>query len=280
VTEKTSDKNKNKNLVQRVVSAFILLPLCVWLVYRGSYWAAGLMSTAAGICAWEYYKITMGKLTPLGYAGAFGAFCLPMFPLIIPKHAGDLGFWWVIGFFILSYAYHLIRGPLKDAPVNTAHLTAGMIYGSSGMTALSFVRIRPEGLWWVVCAMVITWLNDTLAYFAGRFFGRHKMYPEVSPKKTWEGFAGGMVGSIGGLFFVRQFFFPALTVVDCLALGIGGGILGPIGDFCESMLKRAYGVKDSSQIIPGHGGLLDRIDALLFNGFLVFVYLQFARGFA
>jgi phosphatidate cytidylyltransferase len=135
-----------------------------------------------------------------------------------------------------------------------------------------------DGNAWCVAALTITWSNDTSAYFAGRFLGRHKLYPEVSPNKTWEGFAGGMVGSVIGMFIARGFFFPVFTVTDCLLLGVFGGIFGPMGDLVESMLKRAYGVKDSGRIIPGHGGILDRIDALLFNAPLVFVYVTFFRG--
>jgi phosphatidate cytidylyltransferase len=80
------------------------------------------------------------------------------------------------------------------------------------------------------------------------------------------------------MFVARAGFFPEFTVIDCVVLGVVGGIAGPIGDLCESMLKRAYGVKDSGKLIPGHGGMLDRIDALLFNAPLVFIYVQFARG--
>jgi phosphatidate cytidylyltransferase len=86
-----------------------------------------------------------------------------------------------------------------------------------------------------------------------------------------------MVGSIGGLLIVKYGFFPKMTIVDCFALGSLGGVLGPMGDLCESMLKRAYGVKDSGNIIPGHGGMLDRIDALLFNAPAALLYVQFVR---
>jgi len=138
--------------------------------------------------------------------------------------------------------------------------------------------VGPEGLQWVISALVITWANDTCAYFAGRLFGRHKLHPAVSPNKTWEGFAGGAFGSVAGMFVARWVAFPALTTVDCIALGLLGAVLGPLGDLCESLLKRAHGVKDSGTLIPGHGGLLDRVDALLFNAPAVYLYVIAVRA--
>jgi phosphatidate cytidylyltransferase len=116
----------------------------------------------------------------------------------------------------------------------------------------------------VLLAYAATWGNDTLAYFAGRALGRHQLYPRISPKKTWEGFAGGVLGSVLGALVVRFYFLPHLSAETCVILGLGASLLGPAGDLCESMLKRAAGVKDSGKLLPGHGGLLDRIDALLF----------------
>jgi phosphatidate cytidylyltransferase len=174
--------------------------------------------------------------------------------------------------------WHLLTGPLEDAPTRTAHIVMGCGYGGGGMTALMAVRnLDNGGAWWLVAALTITWMNDTCAYFAGRLFGRHKLYPEVSPNKTWEGFFGGMLGSIAGLFILKYGFFDQVTVADCIVMGVLGGVLGPAGDLCESMLKRSYGVKDSGKIIPGHGGMLDRVDALLFNAPMVLIYVQFAR---
>ena len=89
------------------------------------------------------------------------------------------------------------------------------------------VRQLPDGAWWVVCALVVTWMNDTSAYFFGRFLGKHKLYPAVSPNKTWEGFFGGMFGSIVGLFVVKLFFFQTMTPLDCVVMGFLGGLLGP-----------------------------------------------------
>ncbi|MGZ6141565.1 MAG: phosphatidate cytidylyltransferase, partial [Myxococcaceae bacterium] len=164
------------------------------------------------------------------------------------------------------------------APVRTAHAVTGCLYGGLGLGPIAALRVGPSGLQWVISALVITWANDTCAYFAGRLLGRHKLHPAVSPNKTWEGFAGGAVGSVVGMFIARWVAFPGLTTLDCWALGLLGAVLGPLGDLCESMLKRAYGVKDSGMLIPGHGGLLDRVDALLFNAPAVYLYVVLVRG--
>lgn len=271
--------DKNKNLILRVVTALAILPVIIYLIYLGG-WPLGLLySVGATGCVYEYYTITTGKLTPPGWAGVISAFCMPLFPFLIPEHAGDLAFWFVVVFFVLVFFWHLLKDASKEALTRVAHLTTGLVYGTSGMVALAFIGTRPGAGYWTFAAMCITWMNDTWAYFVGRAFGRHKLYAAVSPNKSWEGFFGGMAGSVLVLFAIRQWLFAELTVVDCLILGIGGGIFGPVGDLCESMLKRAYGVKDSGKSIPGHGGMLDRLDALQFNAILVFVYLQFARGF-
>ncbi len=268
---------KNKNLFIRTVSALTLLPLVILLVFLGGLYSASLLGVAAAVCAGEYYTITQKKLSPAAWVGMALAGLLPFMALKDPANTGQGAFWVTVALLFFAYTYHLIRGPLQEAPVLVGHLVTGFLYGSVGLTALSALRLREDGLAWVIAALVITWSNDTSAYFAGRFLGRHKLYPQVSPNKTWEGFFGGMAGSVLGMFIARGFFFPLFTVTDCLLLGIFGGILGPIGDLVESMLKRAYGVKDSGRIIPGHGGILDRLDALLFNAPLVFVYVQFIR---
>ncbi|MET0402334.1 MAG: phosphatidate cytidylyltransferase [Cystobacter sp.] len=248
------------------------------LLYMGGLYSALLLGVASAICVSEYYLITQKHLSLAAWVGIVLAGALPFLALRNPERTGEGAFWVTAFFLIFCFSYHLIRGPLQEAPLRVAHLVTGFLYGSVGLTAMCALRQMQDGLAWVIAALVITWANDTAAYFAGRFLGRHKLYPEVSPNKTWEGFAGGLVGSIAGMFVARAFFFPILTVTDCLFLGFFGGILGPMGDLCESMLKRAYGVKDSGRAMPGHGGILDRIDALIFNAPLTFVYVIFLRG--
>ena len=269
--------DKNKNLLIRIVSALVLLPLVLFLLYKGSWFTAVLLCWGAASSAGEYAKITLKELPPIAWLAIVGAGALPFFVVWHPWQAPAMACG-VFGVVIIgSWLWHLFKGPIAEAPTRVAHLMTAVIYGGGGMTALMAIRNLPDGGWWVVCALVVTWMNDTTAYFAGRLLGKHKLYPEVSPNKTWEGFAGGMVGSIGGLFIVKFGFFPSMTVADCVVMGVLGGILGPSGDLCESMLKRAYGVKDSGKMIPGHGGMLDRVDALLFNAPMVLLWVQFAR---
>lgn len=270
--------DKNRNLVIRIVSALILLPIVVWLVWRGGWWFAGLVAFAAGACASEYSLIVFRRIPPMGWVAVVGAGILPLLPHLHAELAWTYGFFVIGLMFLVTWTWHLIKGPLAEAPVRSAHTLNALVYGGIGFVSLSALRLLPEtGLGWVIAALTVTWANDTSAYFAGRFLGRHKLYPEVSPNKTWEGFFGGVVGSVIGMFVLKFFFFSFLTTADCLAVGIAGGILGPIGDLVESMLKRAYQVKDSGKIIPGHGGLLDRVDALIFNAPMVFAWVAFVR---
>jgi phosphatidate cytidylyltransferase len=268
---------KNRNLILRLVTALVLLPGVLFLLYQGGIWAGVLLGFAAGVCAYEYITITLKGMTPVAWVVVALAGVMPLLPVTAPASAAEaaLGLTGLVLF--AGWTWHLLFGPVPDAPVRTAHLLTAFVYGSGGLASLAALRVLPDGGWWVIAALVITWGNDTSAYFAGRFLGRHKLYPAVSPNKTWEGFAGGFVGAIGFLLIQRAFFFPGLTIVDCLVLGTVGSFLGPAGDLCESMLKRAYGVKDSGFIIPGHGGMLDRIDALIFNAPMVLLYVQFMR---
>jgi phosphatidate cytidylyltransferase len=270
---------KNKNLAIRIASAAVLLPVILFLLFRGGLYSAGLLAVSAAVCAAEYYTIVYKRLWAAAWVGIGVTLLLPLLPALAPARMGEAAFWLVSAFFFFAWIFQLLSGGvLQEAPTRAAHLLTGCLYGGVGMMALSALRLREDGFWWAFAALVITWLNDTMAYFAGRFLGRRKLYPAVSPNKTWEGFLGGLLGSVVGLFILRAVAFPVLTVVDCLVLGVLGGLLGPMGDLCESMLKRAYGVKDSSRLVPGHGGMLDRIDALLFNAPLVFLYVTFVRG--
>jgi len=129
--------------------------------------------------------------------------------------------------------------------------------------------------------LTCTWFSDTGAYFAGRFIGPawpKKLYESVSPKKTVIGGLGGVAASFGALALAKLWYLPTLTWLDCALVAIPANVLGQTGDLCESMLKRSVGVKDSGALLPGHGGMLDRIDALLFTAPYIYFYARWAYG--
>lgn len=127
----------------------------------------------------------------------------------------------------------------------------------------------------VLLPFALTWSNDSAAFFIGRKFGKTKFFPAVSPKKTWEGVIGGAFAAIGAAFIYHYLYASYLSWFDCIALGIGVGIVAPIGDLVESMIKRDVKIKDAATTIPGHGGFLDRFDSLLFTAPLIYYYLRF-----
>jgi len=122
----------------------------------------------------------------------------------------------------------------------------------------------------------IVWASDTAAYYVGSLLGRHPLAPSVSPKKTMEGAVGGLAGALVAAFAARAWFMQRLGVADCLILGMALGVVGMAGDLVESMLKRSAGVKDSARLVPGHGGLLDRVDSLLYAAPVLYYYYIFA----
>lgn len=269
---------KNVNLLFRIGTAAVAIPLLIVLLVRGGWWTTGLIALAAAACAGEYYAMTLKGLPLIAWLGMGAAATFPLAVQLQPARPELLMFGTLGAFFIVAWTHQLLRGPLADSPGRVAHLLTGVVYAGMGLAALAALRASPAGLMWIIAVLTATWANDTGAYFAGRFLGRHPLYREVSPNKTWEGFFGGFLGSIGALFLARALFFADLTPLDCVACGVLAGIFGPIGDLCESMLKRACQVKDSGRIIPGHGGLLDRVDALLFNAPVLYLYVAFLRG--
>ena len=154
----------------------------------------------------------------------------------------------------------------------------GVFYVGGLLVAMPLLhRDLASGHLWVATAIAVTFANDTGAYLFGRTLGRHKLAPAISPGKTIEGAVGGLLVGIAYMLVARATYFPSLTLRDAVAIGVAAGVLGPSGDLLESMMKRSVGAKDSGRLIPGHGGILDRIDALLFVGAYVYLHARFLR---
>jgi phosphatidate cytidylyltransferase len=275
------DPGNRKNLAARVASALVLFPAAVFLTYVGGLPFA-LLASAAGAVAAAELVLMFGAI---GVAESFGIAVAGLIPFFAAfERSGDL----LPGWFALALAgatvvlfvlYLFKRGPLEAIPRAMAVVVLSWLYCGVLLATVVGLRLRFD-VGWVILAFLVTWGNDTFAYFAGHALGRHKLMPRISPAKTWEGFAGGAVGSVVCALGAR-WLLPGLdrelTVGVAVALGLGGAVLGPLGDLAESMVKRAAGVKDSSRIIPGHGGLLDRIDALLFVAPWVYVCAAYLR---
>ena len=143
------------------------------------------------------------------------------------------------------------------------------------LTPLALLKRQPDGSDWIFLTCSITWLSDTGAYFTGRALGKHKLYQAISPGKSIEGAIGGLFASVASASVAKLWYMPQIGWLDAVLIATIGGALGQAGDLVELMIKRGYEVKDSGWIIPGHGGLLDRIDALLFSTPFVYLYATY-----
>lgn len=260
-------REANRNLAIRVVTALVLFPFAVWVTWLGGQWFAFLVAVVAALCAGELVWMFERRIPPTGWLGVLGAAAFPIASWVwtdggkpFQDWSGVAGAGAVVG--VLAVAM-LQRGEIAQAPRSAG--LAALAWGYAGLLPAAVVALRGRAGWqWVVLLFVVTWANDTLAYFTGRFLGKRPLAPRISPKKTWEGFWGGAAGSVTGAIVVKALFLPGLSLRAAVIVGAGAAVLGPLGDLAESMLKRAAGVKDSSRLVPGHGGLLDRIDAILF----------------
>ncbi len=178
----------------------------------------------------------------------------------------------------LSVLYMATSQDLSTAVSKMGSALFGILYIAFLLSHISLIRNMASGNRWALFLIVTVWAGDIAAFVTGSLIGRHKLYPKISPKKTVEGLLGAVLGSaLMGLLF-KALFLPQLTPAVCAILGLGMGFLGQLGDFSESMLKRSARVKDSGSMIPGHGGMLDRLDSFLFAApFLYYSLLHLVR---
>jgi phosphatidate cytidylyltransferase len=167
--------------------------------------------------------------------------------------------------FVLSIIFMMTSKDLSSTISNLGVSLFGILYIGFLLSYVSLVRYGFNGRIWVLFLIATVWAGDISAYLIGSLLGRHRLYPKISPKKTYEGLGGAIGGSILIALAFSRIFLPDLKTVPTLFLAIGMGILGQAGDFIESMLKRSAQVKDSGSFIPVHGGMLDRLDSFLFS---------------
>jgi phosphatidate cytidylyltransferase len=268
------------NLTMRFVTAGIGAPLILALLYYGPAWGWFVfLAAAAAVGAFELFgmthpdgrpaqvaciALTVAVMAVLWFGGADARVLLTL--LIVTP---------LVSLLVVLFGL----GDLKTAALRVMATCFGPLYLGCGFGALSLLRrdAGADGASFVVLSLMLSWLSDTGAYFAGRFLGKHKLYEAVSPKKTVEGALGGLGGAVAGALLAHFFYLRSLPLPDALGLAVVGGGLGQAGDLGESLLKRSFGVKDSGGIVPGHGGVLDRVDALLVTATVTFLYVLWVR---
>ncbi len=258
----------------RVISALILLPIGVAVILIGG----GLFDLAIAfiftLAVYEFVQLMKaGKFAPnLIFAVAF--VWVLLLDAILPRLNLSRP---ALALLMIAALTWQMRQRGGSPTANWALTVAGGVY--LGIAGAHFILIRQlnNGQWWLLLALAGTWLADSGAYFIGRKFGVHKMTPSLSPKKSWEGLAGGIVF---GVIFTALLAVVLSQVLGInlpwwagTALGLIGALIGVLGDLSISMIKREVGVKDSSHIIPGHGGVLDRLDSLLFTIIASFYFI-------
>ncbi len=268
------EKKGVSNTAMRFLSVLPLIPLILWLMFTEAAWGEWgfrvFVLTAVAIGSFELMRMTMPEHRA---AQAWGVAASILFALAITVQASLAIF---LSAFVLLVIGALVSGLARPDPVEGAAARTGWLIGGPLYVGLLALLDRLHGLEdggaWVLLSMFIAWFSDTGAYFAGRAFGRHKLYPKLSPKKTVEGALGGLAGSVVGALLVAGLLIESLPILDAIVLALFAGALGQAGDLFESLLKRSTGVKDSGAILPGHGGILDRADALIFTGAVVWLY--------
>jgi phosphatidate cytidylyltransferase len=263
------------NLASRVLVAVVGLPIVLWLVWLGGWWLAGLALVAALLALHELYTIARG-LRPLVLAGYAGAALT-----VIGALRGGAE-WLLSGIaatLLFAFLLYGIASTRQSATVAVSSTVLGVTWIAAGLSHLVLLRELPEhGRLAVFTVLLAVFAGDTLAYVVGRLLGRHRMAPAISPKKTWEGFVAGMLTAMAVCFFAL-YDQDFLSIPGSLALGGAVALAAVCGDLFESALKRDLQVKDSGTLLGGHGGMLDRIDALLFAGPAAFyVVLAFGYG--
>ncbi len=257
---------------RRIYTVLVLAPLLYAVIrYLPPLVFSGVVVLAGALALFEFYRLCFGGhsrswLIGIGLAGFAAVILGTHWPnIIVPSLLATL-----IG--IISVPL-FSRAPLEQSLRDGAMTLFGVLYLGLTLGPLSMTRLLPQGEWLIFFLLLVTWASDTGAYYVGTLYGRHRLAPTISPKKSYEGLVGGVIGAIIAAYIIRWWFLPELSGLDCLVLGILLTLTGLWGDLTESAMKRSVGIKDSGGILPGHGGMLDRLDSLLFTAPAFYYYV-------
>jgi phosphatidate cytidylyltransferase len=266
----------SSNLAARIGTAIVAVPVILALVYPAPAWGFYVLVLAASLVGVrELFAMTHPGDAAAQVVGVAVSAAASLTVFFFPGEPRAL-LTVLVAVPAIGPLYTLARlGAIETAALRACALAFGPLFVVVPLTLLALMKktLGDAGPGFVMLSLGLAWLADTVAYFAGRMFGRRKLYEAVSPKKTIEGAVGGLLGSVawavvGSFWFLRG----SLPLLHAFPLALVAGVLGQAGDLAESLLKRSTGVKDSGAIVPGHGGVLDRVDAVIMTSVVVFLY--------
>jgi len=262
-------KRKLSDLGPRVASAVVYAVLVLGCLFIHPLATAILVALMAGICAFEFIRMYVGDgaLKVVEWIAVVAAAAAP---LLVYFWGLEAVLYDIVLTSMLLLAWHVFD---QDMDTQCVCVDAfAVIYCGAMFASLVLIRQMPENVTGIKLSLAVVlgvWLNDVAAYFVGSKLGKHKLMPRISPKKSWEGFIAGVLATLI-VWFVVALIEPELGILPALAIGLVCGVANVLGDLIESRIKRVHGVKDSGRIMPGHGGMLDRSDALIFVSALCF----------
>jgi phosphatidate cytidylyltransferase len=279
--DQSKDNNSRGSLLKRLVASAIFLPCLIVITRRGGFYYVILIDIMILVGLWEFYRMMEAKgLRPYKLIGILSGIALSWY---IYFHQGIYANFFLSVVFMGVMSLELARRERRFATYHISVTIFGVFYVAWLGSHLILLRELPHlrgldyslGFSYVMVLFVMTWSYDTGAYVVGRLFGKHKIVPSISPGKTLEGLLGGLIFSVVGILIARIIIAGYLNPLQAVVLAIISSLVGQVGDLVESMIKRDARIKDSSTTIPGHGGVLDRFDSLLFTSPLIYYIFRY-----
>ena len=266
------------NLALRLLTAAVWVPVILFLLYLAPPWAFPLVTAiVCALGAWELMRMIAPGARILQVWGVLAS--VAVYALIaLPQIQRFTG----LGMIALACGAMLVSlarpEPIERAALHMGWAIAGPLYIGGLFATTALLYQQPHGGSWVLLALLCAFWSDTGGYFVGRHYGKRKLAPVVSPKKTVEGSLGGLAAGVVGGLLAHFWFLQELPLINAVGLSLLASGVGQAGDLCESLIKRSVGVKDSGTMLPGHGGILDRSDAMLFSAATVWLYVALVHG--
>lgn len=254
----------------RLLTAAVALPLLIFLIHSAPEWGfSSVILVLTGVGLYEYFSLTRAQCTLSPAVGELWGMLVAL--SMLSGDAGLIGAAFTLGFVLVFILSLRDRQPTRGIQT-TSLCVLGVMYIGFLFPHLLWIHRGPEGAEWIFFILLVVMLGDTGGYAVGRIWGKRKLLPHVSPGKTIEGSVGSTGGNCIAALVAWQYLLPSRSALELILLALLMGFLAQLGDLCESALKRACSAKDSGRLFPGHGGVLDRIDSLLFPGAFIYYY--------